>query len=90
MDKHITPEGWNNWSNPANEQTTLYGEYKNSGPGADVTDRVKWGRQLTDKEAANYTLATIFNNEGAALPVNPKWYSEVTMRGFVWPEKKVN
>jgi pectinesterase len=88
MGKHIIPEGWNNWGNAANELTTLYGEYKNSGPGADISNRVKWGHQLTDKEAANYTLAIIFNNEGAALPVNPKWYSEVTMKGFQWPEKK--
>ncbi|HEY1202883.1 MAG TPA: pectinesterase family protein [Niastella sp.] len=90
MGKHITPEGWNNWGNPANEQTTLYGEYKNSGAGADISNRVKWAHQLTDKEAAAYTLTNIFNNEGAALPVNPKWYGEVSLRGFVWPEKKVN
>jgi pectinesterase len=88
MGKHITPEGWNNWSNAANEQTTFYGEYKSSGPGADNNTRVKWSHQLTDKEAANYTLATIFNNEGAALPVNPQWYTNQTTRAFQWPEKK--
>ncbi len=87
MGKHITPEGWNNWSNPANEQTTLYGEYKNSGPGADAGNRVKWSHQLNDKEAASYTLATIFNNEGAALPVNPAWYTHQTTRAFQWPGK---
>jgi pectinesterase len=88
MGKHITAEGWNNWGNPANEQTTLYGEYKNSGPGADISNRVKWSHQLNDKEATSYTPATIFNNEGAALPVNPKWYTDQTTRAFQWPEKK--
>jgi pectinesterase len=88
MGKHITPEGWNNWSNPANEQSTLYGEYKNSGPGADISKRVKWSHQLNDKEAATYTLSTIFNNEGASLPVNPQWYTDQTTRAFQWPEKK--
>jgi len=88
MDKHITPEGWNNWSNPANEQTTFYAEYKNSGPGAGLTNRVKWGHQLNDKEAAVYSLTTIFNNDGSALPVNAKWYQEQTTRAFQWPEKK--
>lgn len=87
MGKHITPEGWNNWGNPANEQTTLYGEYKNSGPGANLNNRVKWSHQLNDKEAAGYTLATIFNNEGASLPVNPKWYTNQTTSAFQWPEK---
>ncbi|OQP58387.1 pectinesterase family protein [Niastella populi] len=87
MGKHITPEGWNNWGNPANEQTTLYGEYKNSGPGASLSNRVKWSHQLTDKEAASYTLATIFNNEGASLPVNPTWYTSQTTSTFQWPAK---
>lgn len=87
MGKHITPAGWNNWGNPANEQTTLYGEYKNSGPGANLSNRVKWSHQLNDKEAASYTLATIFNNEGASLPVNPKWYTNQTTSAFQWPVK---
>lgn len=86
MGKHIVPEGWNNWGNPANEQTAFYGEYRNSGPGAQTASRVKWSRQLTDNEAANYTLANIFNNEGSALPVNPKWYQAQSTRAFVWPK----
>lgn len=86
MGKHIVPEGWNNWGNPANEQTTFYGEYKNSGPGANTPSRAKWSHQLTDSEAANYTLVNIFNNEGSAIPVNPKWYQEQSTRAFVWPK----
>jgi pectinesterase len=88
MDKHITPEGWNNWGNPANEQTTFYAEYKNSGAGAGIAKRVTWSHQLNDKEAAGYSLATIFSNEGSALPVNTKWHQEQTTRVFQWPEKK--
>ncbi|WP_207514689.1 pectinesterase family protein [Longitalea luteola] len=88
MDKHIVREGWNNWGNPANEQTTLYAEYKNSGPGADRSNRVKWSHQLTDKEAADYSLNSILSNEGSALPANAKWYQEQGTRGFQWPEKK--
>jgi pectinesterase len=88
MAKHITPEGWNNWSNPANEQTTFYAEYKNNGAGANIANRVKWGHQLTDQDAAGYSLITIFNNDGSALPVNPKWHQEQTTRAFQWPEKK--
>ncbi|AEW02152.1 pectinesterase [Niastella koreensis] len=87
MGNHIVPEGWNNWSNPANEQTTFYAEYKCSGAGAYIANRAKWSHQLTDKEAANYTLNTIFNNEGAALPVNAKWYQEQGTRAFQWPGK---
>jgi pectinesterase len=59
---HIGAEGWNNWRNPANEQTARYAEYQNKGPGADQSRRVKWIRQLNDQEAANYTLKNIFGD----------------------------
>jgi len=32
---HISPSGWNNWGNPANEKTARYAEFGNTGPGAD-------------------------------------------------------
>lgn len=59
MDKHIIPEGWNNWKNPANEATARYAEFNSSGPGANTGTRVKWARQLTAEEAAKYTLKNI-------------------------------
>lgn len=59
MDKHIIPEGWNNWKNPANEATARYAEYNSSGPGANPAARVKWSKQLTEEEAKNYTLKNI-------------------------------
>jgi pectinesterase len=60
MDKHITADGWNNWKNPANEATARYAEYNNSGPGANATARVKWAKQLTEAEAAAFTIKNIF------------------------------
>jgi pectinesterase len=59
---HIIPEGWNNWRNPANEQTARYAEYKNTGAGANPGSRVKWIKQLSDEEAKNYTLNTILRD----------------------------
>lgn len=59
---HIIPGGWNNWRNPANEQTARYAEYKNTGPGGAAAQRVPWIRQLTDEEAKNYTLKNIFGD----------------------------
>ncbi|MDE3251707.1 MAG: pectin esterase, partial [Bacteroidota bacterium] len=35
LGKHILPQGWDNWKNPANEKTARYAEYKNEGPGAE-------------------------------------------------------
>ena len=53
-------EGWHNWKNPENEKTARYAEFKNTGEGADASGRVKWAKQLTDKEAVQYTPQNIF------------------------------
>lgn len=58
---HISAEGWNNWKNPANEQTARYSEYKSTGPGGNTKGRVSWIHQLTDKEVAKFTLQNIFS-----------------------------
>jgi len=62
MGNHIIPGGWDNWRNPANEQTARYAEYKSFGPGANPESRVKWIKQLTEEEAAKYTLKNIFGD----------------------------
>jgi pectinesterase len=62
MGNHIIPGGWDNWRNPANEQTARYAEYKSFGPGANPEHRVKWIKQLTGEEAAKYTLKNIFGD----------------------------
>lgn len=60
MGNHILPSGWDNWRNPENEKTVLYAEYKSTGPGADTKSRVGWSKQLSSKEAKQYTLENIF------------------------------
>jgi len=62
MDRHILPEGWNNWKNPANECTARYAEYNSYGPGANIAPRVKWSKQLSAEEARKYTLKNIFRD----------------------------
>ena len=56
---HIKPEGWSNWNNTDNYKTTRYSEYKNYGPGANISSRVSWSHQLTDEEVKKYTLKNI-------------------------------
>jgi pectinesterase len=62
MDKHILPEGWSNWKNPANESTARYAEYNSSGPGANAASRVKWARQLTAEEAGRFTMKNVLGD----------------------------
>lgn len=62
MDKHIIPEGWNNWRNPANEATARYAEYRSTGPGANPGQRVTRSKQLTDEEVKKYTIKNILGD----------------------------
>jgi pectinesterase len=60
MDKHIKPEGWDNWRDPSNESTVFYAEYDSGGPGSLMKERVKWAHQLKRKELKAYTLSEVF------------------------------
>lgn len=55
----IHPEGWENWRNPENEKTARYSEYKNTGPGAGRSQRVKWSNELTRREARQFTIEKV-------------------------------
>jgi Pectin methylesterase len=60
MGPHIAPAGWDNWRNPDNEKTTFYAEYNSKG--TSTSGRVSWSKQLSKKEANQYTLKKIFGN----------------------------
>jgi pectinesterase len=62
MDKHIVPEGWNNWKNPSNEATARYAEYMSMGPGASVSTRAKWISQLSKEALKKYTIENILGS----------------------------
>ena len=62
MGTHILPEGWDNWRKASNEKTARYAEYNSSGPGANPNARVGWSRQLTKKEAKQFTREYIFED----------------------------
>jgi pectinesterase len=67
LDKQVIAQGWNNWSNAENEKTAYYAEYKNTGAGANTSNRVAWSHQLTDGEATPYTLKNIFGDWDPAI-----------------------
>jgi pectinesterase len=72
----LSPAGWNNWNNPANEKTAYYAESNSTGPGANPTARVPWSHQLTPAEARPYLPANFLRGndhwnpeaEAAKLP----------------------
>jgi pectinesterase len=72
MGPHILPQGWDNWRNPANESTAYYAEFHSEGPGAHAAARVKWSKQLTEKDIESYTLKQIFNYQDPWNPTTNK------------------
>ncbi len=69
MPEQIRSEGWHNWGAKDREERSFYAEYKCYGPGADRSKRVAWSHELTDEQAADYTLEKIF-----ALKVGSEQY----------------
>lgn len=66
MGAHIHPEGWHNWRKPEREQTVFYAEYGCTGPGADRSQRVAFGRELdTDR---GYDVASLLAGDDNWVP----------------------
>lgn len=76
---HIVPAGWDAWSGdvmfPDKERTAYMAEYRNTGPGASTTARVRWSHQLTQAEARTYTVSNILKGEDG-------WNPEVVLRAY--------
>ncbi|KAG5061832.1 hypothetical protein JHK85_003015 [Glycine max] len=51
MDNIVLPKGWSDWGDQKRDSRVYYGEYKCSGPGANLAGSVPWARVLTDEEA---------------------------------------
>ena len=70
LGKHIVPAGWHNWGKQSNEETARYMEYKNTGEGANASERVAWSKQLTKKEAEEVTVDAIFRTQSDWNPID--------------------
>ncbi|MEZ4827856.1 MAG: pectinesterase family protein [Bacteroidia bacterium] len=80
----INPLGWpDKWNMPYADSSTdlhLY-EYKNTGPGSDMSGRANWAgiRALTDSEAVAYTVLNVLSgtdgwNPNALAPIVPVYH----------------
>lgn len=59
VDDLIDPAGWLEWKNDFALETLYYGEYMNEGPGANMTDRVKWPGYRRIENASEATQFTV-------------------------------
>ncbi len=83
----IVPEGWDNWNNAENEKTVYFAEYNCTGEGASTINRAGWAKQLSEKEAKNYTPDNIFANCKAAIGLGSAWF-QYKVKSFEWPAPK--
>ncbi|CAK9871325.1 unnamed protein product [Sphagnum jensenii] len=60
----INPAGWLLWNGIATSGNLVtYGEYLNTGPGANTAQRVSWSQQLTATQAQTYTVGNFISGE---------------------------
>ena len=75
LGSHILKEGWHDWEKPGKPDTkknSYYAEYQNFGLGAATKkERVKWSRQLSDKQAAEYTFEKVMYQPQDGIHWNP-------------------
>lgn len=56
MEALVSPAGWLPWNGDFALATLYYGEYANSGPGANVTGRVSWSSRIPDEHVQAYSV----------------------------------
>ncbi len=75
MGSFVRPEGWQNWSKPESEKTTLFAEYGNTGAGAKTAGRVTWSHQLSSTAAEKYTKASVFVPQNWEKATTNEWFN---------------
>ncbi|KAL0855271.1 hypothetical protein Bca101_060424 [Brassica carinata] len=78
----VGPAGWMRWDAGVDPPSTImYGEYKNSGPGAGLTERVHWAGykpNLSAAEAGRFTVDAFINEQdwlpATGVPYQPSFF----------------
>ncbi|QCE15251.1 pectinesterase [Vigna unguiculata] len=56
MESLITPQGWMPWTGDFALNTLYYGEFENSGPGSNLSQRVPWSNQIPSEHVFSYSV----------------------------------
>ncbi|XP_031504650.1 probable pectinesterase/pectinesterase inhibitor 51 [Nymphaea colorata] len=56
LERIIRPEGWAPWDGDFALSTLYYGEFQNTGPGANITGRVPWSSQIPSQNVYMYSV----------------------------------
>ena len=74
MGSFINSEGWHYWSKNDDVSRANFTEYGNSGPGADVSQRVAWSQRMNKKEASKYSKENIFAPYSWEINYGTNWF----------------
>ncbi|OIW18170.1 hypothetical protein TanjilG_31290 [Lupinus angustifolius] len=67
MDEIVTPQGWSPWTE-APLKTLYYGEFENSGPGSDLSQRVPWSSKIPSKHVLVYSVENFIQGKSWIPP----------------------
>ncbi|XP_062096840.1 probable pectinesterase/pectinesterase inhibitor 51 [Humulus lupulus] len=56
MEQLITAQGWMEWDADFALKTLFYGEFQNTGPGSDLSQRVPWSSRIPAEHANTYSV----------------------------------
>lgn len=73
MDACIRPVGWNDWGKPEAKTLTRYGEFANSGPGAQNDQRPTWIKRLSPAEAEALSPEKVLAGTDGWSPRRENW-----------------
>ncbi|XP_075663196.1 putative pectinesterase 29 [Castanea sativa] len=59
----IAPQGWDAWNHEGKEEMITYAEIGCTGPGADMSKRVKWEKNLSEEEVRQLVRVRLFINQ---------------------------
>jgi pectinesterase len=62
MSSVVRPEGWHNWDQPIREYTSRYCEFGSKGEGAQLDQRVRWAKELTEKSAEAFSIKSVLGD----------------------------
>lgn len=59
----ITPQGWMPWSGDFALSTLYYGEFENTGPGANISGRVAWSSEIPTNHVFGYSVQNFIQGD---------------------------
>ncbi|KAE9610237.1 hypothetical protein Lal_00006405 [Lupinus albus] len=63
MEILVTPQGWMPWDGDFALKTLYYGEFENSGPGSDLSQRVSWSSKIPAEHVLTYSAQNFIQGD---------------------------